>query len=82
MAEKQLTLYSTMSCPYCIKLKLQLKFARIGYQNVNVERDHDAAAFVMAANGGDRTVPTVLFADKSTLTNPSLRDVRAKLNTS
>jgi mycoredoxin len=33
----------------------------------------------MSVNGGDQTVPTVKFADGSTLTNPSAGEVKAKL---
>ncbi|HGM1823241.1 TPA: mycoredoxin Mrx1, partial [Neisseria gonorrhoeae] len=35
--------------------------------------------FVGSVNGGNRTVPTVKFADGSTLTNPSADEVKAKL---
>ena len=34
----------------------------------------------MSVNGGNQTVPTLKFADGSTLTNPSARDVKAKLS--
>jgi mycoredoxin len=33
----------------------------------------------MAKNGGNRTVPTLVFADGSALTNPSVADVREQL---
>jgi mycoredoxin len=33
----------------------------------------------MSVNRGNQTVPTVKFADGSTMTNPSVRDVKAKL---
>ena len=33
----------------------------------------------MSVNGGNQTVPTVKFADGSTLTNPSAGEVKAKL---
>ena len=32
-----------------------------------------------SVNGGNRTVPTVKFADGSTLTNPSAAEIKAKL---
>ena len=47
---------------------------------VNIEHDADAAPFVENANGGNRTVPTLRFADGSALTNPSLVEVAAKLD--
>jgi mycoredoxin len=46
---------------------------------VDIEHDPDAADFVMSVNGGNQTVPTVKFPDGSALTNPSLKDVKAKL---
>ncbi len=33
----------------------------------------------MAANGGNRTVPTLVFADGSALTNPTVEEVKSKL---
>ena len=44
-----------------------------------VEAVDRAAKVVMSVNGGNQTVPTLKFADGSTLTNPSARDVTAKL---
>jgi mycoredoxin len=34
----------------------------------------------MSANGGNRTVPTLVFADGTALTNPSLDQVKAQLD--
>jgi mycoredoxin len=74
-----LTIYSTPWCGYCHRLKLTLKAAGIGYDEVDIEHDPASAAFVENANGGNQTVPTVKFADGSTLTNPSAKQVKAKL---
>ena len=38
-----------------------------------------AAKIVMGLNHGNRTVPTVVFADGTSLTNPPVRAVAAKL---
>ena len=46
---------------------------------VAAPQDPESAAFVEKANGGNQTVPTVLFADGSTLTNPSLAQVKQKV---
>ena len=74
------TMYSTTWCGYCRRLKLQFDGAGVAYDEVNIERDPDAAAFVEGVNGGNRTVPTVRFDDVSALTNPSLAQVAAKLD--
>ena len=46
---------------------------------VDIEREPDAVAFVEQANGGNRTVPTVVFPDESVATNPSFSEVRQRL---
>ena len=74
-----LTMYTTDWCGYCVRLKDGLRRAGIDYQEVNIERDPVAAELVQQVNGGNRTVPTLLFADGSALTNPSVRQVQAKL---
>ncbi len=38
---------------------------------VDIERDPESAKFVESVNGGNQTVPTMLFADGSTMCNPS-----------
>lgn len=73
------TMYSTTWCGYCRRLKLQFDEAGISYTEVDVDRDAEAARYVEDVNGGNRTVPVVRFADDTTATNPSLREVQAKL---
>jgi mycoredoxin len=51
----------------------------IAYTVVDIERDPDAAEYVMSVNGGNQTVPTLLFADGSTMVNPSAAQVQARL---
>ena len=46
---------------------------------VDIEADPEAAAFVEGVNGGNQTVPTLVFADGTTMTNPSLGQVKAHL---
>jgi mycoredoxin len=71
-----LTMYTTTWCGYCRRLKSQLAREGIEVIEVDIEREPDAAEYVMSVNGGFQTVPTVLFPDGSTLTNPSARVVR------
>ncbi len=78
-AVSELTMYTTVWCGFCWRLKAQLDRAGIGYHEVDIERDPEAAAFVASANGGNRTVPTVRLPDGSTLTNPSIDQVTSAL---
>jgi mycoredoxin len=79
MTNASLTMYTTAWCGYCHRLKTTLKAAEITYDEVNIEHDAAAAEFVASVNGGNKTVPTVKFADGSTLTNPGANEVKAKL---
>ena len=72
-------MYTTTWCGYCLRLKTALQAEDISYTEIDIESNPAAAEFVMSVNRGNQTVPTLKFADGSTLTNPSARDVRAKL---
>jgi mycoredoxin len=74
-----LTMYTTSWCGYCRRLKDGLDRAGIEFTEVDIEQDESAAELVVLANGGNRTVPTVVFADGSALTNPSVEQVKTKL---
>ncbi|MGH3355849.1 MAG: mycoredoxin [Nocardioidaceae bacterium] len=73
------TMYSTPWCGYCHRLKGQLEREGIGFEVVDIEKRPDAAEIVADANGGNQTVPTLVFEDGSALTNPSVAQVRDKL---
>ena len=79
MYNAPLTVYTTSWCGFCHRLKMVLKSDGISYDEVDIELDPAAAEFVGSVNGGNRTVPTVKFADGSTLTNPSAAQVKSKL---
>ncbi|TDQ54721.1 mycoredoxin [Actinorugispora endophytica] len=78
-ATAQITMYTTPWCGFCRRLKSQLAREGIAVSEVDIEQTPDAAEFVMKVNGGNQTVPTLLFADGSALTNPSLSQVKEKL---
>lgn len=73
------TMYSTPWCGYCHRLKAQLDREGIDYRVVDIEADPSAADLVMAVNEGNQTVPTLVFADGTALTNPSVAQVKEKL---
>lgn len=73
-------MYTTSWCGYCARLKGQLKRAGVGYDEVDIEQQPEAADIVTKVNNGNRTVPTLVFADGSALTNPSVAQVTGKLS--
>jgi mycoredoxin len=75
-----LTMYTTTWCAFCKRLKLQLAADGIEVTEIDVEQDPAAAEYVMTVNGGFQTVPTIVFPDGSSLTNPSAATVKERLH--
>lgn len=73
------TMYTTPWCGYCHRLQGQLDREGIVYDVVDIEQQPEAAALVESANNGNQTVPTLVYADGTAHTNPSLRQVKDKL---
>lgn len=73
------TVYTTSWCPFCASLREGLARLGVEYTEVDIEDHPEAAAIVEGANGGNRTVPTVVYADGSTATNPAADEVAAKV---
>jgi mycoredoxin len=74
-----LTMYTTTWCGYCVRLKSQMQREGIEFAEVNIETDEAAAELVMSVNGGNQTVPTLVFPDGTALTNPSIAQVKERL---
>ncbi len=74
-----LTMYSTPWCGYCRRLQGQLERAAITVRVVDIDQDPAAERFVREVNRGNATVPTVLFPDGTSATNPSIGEVKARL---
>jgi len=72
-------MYTTNWCGFCRRLKSQLARAGIDLVEINIEADPAAAEFVMAVNGGNQTVPTLVFPDGSAMVNPSAAQVQARM---
>jgi mycoredoxin len=73
------TMFTTNWCAFCRRLKSQLAAEGIEIAEVNIEEEPSAADYVMSINGGFQTVPTLLFPDGSTMTNPSVADVKQRM---
>lgn len=76
---EQLTMYTTPWCGFCRRLKRQLAAEGIHMVEVDIEKDPEAADYVMSVNGGNQTVPTVVLPDGAVLTNPSVAQVKQRL---
>lgn len=56
-----------------------LDTAAVPYSYVDIRQDPEAAGRVRDINGGNESVPTLVFPDGSTLTEPGLGALRQKL---
>ena len=74
-----ITMFSTPWCGYCRGLKAALDREGVTYTEVDIEQNPAGADYVMSVNGGNQTVPTVVFPDGSAATNPSIAEVRQRL---
>ena len=74
-----LTMYTTQWCAFCRRLKSQLARDGITMAEVDIEGDPAAAEYVMSVNGGNQTVPTIVFPDGSVLVNPSAVQVKKRM---
>ena len=72
-------MYTTVWCGYCQRLKAQMTREGISFEEIDIENDPEAAAFVESVNGGNQTVPTLVFPDGTALTNPSIGQVKEQL---
>jgi mycoredoxin len=70
----EIVIYWRPDCVFCLKLLLRLKFTRLHYRKVNIQRDPRARAFVRSVAAGNETVPTVVVAGRA-LVNPSKRQL-------
>ena len=80
MSEPLMTMYSTVWCGYCQRLKKQLAEHDVDYAEIDIEQHPEAAQIVEQVNEGNQTVPTLVFADGYAMTNPSLQAVLSKLD--
>ena len=73
------TMYSTPWCGYCHRLKGQMDREGIVYDVIDIDQNPEAATLVERVNHGNQTVPTLVYADGTAQTNPSLVQVKEKL---
>ncbi|MFP4321069.1 MAG: glutaredoxin domain-containing protein [Anaerolineales bacterium] len=71
--------YGTPTCPMVPPVRHMLSQAGVAYEYIDITRDADARDQVLLINDGNASVPTLVFADGSTLTEPSTPALQRKL---
>ena len=75
----QITMYGAAWCGDCRRSKAYLDSHNVEYNYIDVEADESASDKVIEINGGQRSIPVILFPDGTHMTEPSDKDLEAKL---
>ncbi len=75
----KITLYGTLWCSDCKRVKGFFGEQRVQYQFVDIDGNAEGLALVERVNAGKHIIPTIVFGDGSVLIEPSNAEVAAKL---
>lgn len=76
--EKKPIIYGTSWCGDSRRARRFFDENQLEYVWVDIDQDKEAGKLVEQINGGFRSVPTIIFPDGSTLTEPSTQQLRQK----
>ena len=72
-------MYGADWCGDCRLSKRLFEELDIEFNYIDLEIDSTAAAKVIEINGGTKSIPVIVFADGTHLTEPSNKELKAKL---
>jgi len=75
----RIKVYGTKWCRDTILARQVLEQRGVNYEWIDIKHDPEAEIFVKETNQGYRSVPTILFPDKSILVEPSRDELIQKL---
>ena len=76
---KQLIMYGASWCPDCHRSRKFLDAKGIKYRWTDIDEDQAAGTKVAELNNGNKTIPTIIFPDNSTLSEPTDRQLEDHL---
>ena len=79
MAENKVILYGRPACPAVPQVRNVLERANVEFEYIDIYQVLQARERVREINHGHESVPTLVFPDGSTLTEPSTAEVQARL---
>ena len=74
-----ITMYGAEWCGDCRRSKKFLDANNVKYNYIDVEADVTASDKVIEINGGQRSIPVIIFSDGTHLTEPSDATLKEKL---
>lgn len=79
VTSEKIIIYGSPTCPLVPSVRATLERADVDYEYVDIARDFHARERVREINQGYESVPTFVFPDGSSLTEPSIAELEAKL---
>ena len=73
-------LYGHPTCPAVGPVQGLLKQSKVKFAYIDIHQDSAAAARVRVINNRNESVPTLVFPDDSTLIEPTVGELKAKLD--
>lgn len=77
--QPEITVYGADWCPDTRRAKRLLEEKQVPYRWVDIDKDSEGEKFVLQANHGNRSIPTIVFADGTILVEPSNAELSVKL---
>ncbi len=77
--QPKVIVYGHAACPGVGPMRGLLLSSNVAHDYVDIRKDAQGAERVRAINNGNESVPTLVFPDGSSLTEPSVDAVSAKL---
>lgn len=78
MPEK-ITLYGHPACPMVYPVRAMFDRAGVVYEYINIHEDNHARERVREINNGNESVPTLIFPDGSTMTEPPMNLLESRI---
>lgn len=60
---KEVVIYSSTRCPYCVKAKRLLDSKNVDYEEIDITDDDEARAKLIEKSNGMRTVPQIFIGE-------------------
>ena len=77
---QEIIFYGVSWCGDCRRARQIFADKNIKFIDIDVDQDQKAAEFVKQLNGGFRSVPTIIFPDGTSLTEPDVLTLARKLD--
>jgi mycoredoxin len=79
LSPTEIILYGVGWCGDCRRARRIFAERAIPYVDIDIEQDEQAMSFVKKLNRGNQSVPTIVFPDGTTLTEPDSHTLSKKL---